>query len=100
MLLLADYVLADEALSSGYAYQVCPRQELEGAAHALAHRLIGLSSVTQVAVTESLRRLVMEQSLKDQNLRSEEGREGKECVSTLILRWSLKHYIKRSNTCG
>lgn len=68
MLLLADYVSADEALSCGYAYQVCPKQELEGAAHALAHRLMGLSAVTQVAVKESLRRLVMEQSLNDDDL--------------------------------
>ena len=68
MLLLADYVSADEALSCGYAYQVCPQQELEGAAHALADRLMGLSFVTQEAVKESLRRLVMEQSQKDDDL--------------------------------
>jgi enoyl-CoA hydratase len=68
MLLLADYVSADEALSCGYVYQVCPQSELEAAAHALAGRLTGLSFVTQEAVKESLRRLVMEQSLDDDDL--------------------------------
>src|SRR5690606_20571049 len=71
MLLLADYVSADEALSCGYAYQVCPQQELEGAAHALAGRLMGLSFVTQEAVKGSLRRLAMEPSQKGEDLDEE-----------------------------
>ncbi|MGB3288694.1 MAG: enoyl-CoA hydratase [Burkholderiaceae bacterium] len=68
MLLLADYISADEALSCGYAYQVCPREELESTAHALAVKLIGLSSVTQQAAKESLRRITVEQNLSDEDL--------------------------------
>jgi enoyl-CoA hydratase/carnithine racemase len=68
MLLLAEYVSADEASSCGYAYQICTQSELDHAAHALAGRLMGLSSVTQRAVKESLRRLVVEQRLDDDDL--------------------------------
>ncbi|HUH58831.1 MAG TPA: enoyl-CoA hydratase [Candidimonas sp.] len=68
MLLLAEYVSAEEASSCGYAYEVCAQNELDGAAHALAGRLMGLSAVTQRAVKESLRRLVVEQRLDDDDL--------------------------------
>lgn len=68
MLLLAEYIAADEAFACGYAYQVCPPNEIESSSHALAGKLMDLSAVTQRAVKESLRRLVVEQSLDDDDL--------------------------------
>jgi enoyl-CoA hydratase len=68
MLLLADYVAAQEALACGYVYEVCKQGELEQATHALAQRLIALSPVTQKAVKESLRRIVVEQNFDDEDL--------------------------------
>jgi enoyl-CoA hydratase/carnithine racemase len=68
MLMLADYLSADEALACGYVHEICAREALEDAAHALAQRLIALSPVTQQAVKESLRRIVIEQRLDDEDL--------------------------------
>lgn len=68
MLLLADYLTADEALACGYVYQVCAPGLLQEAAHTLAERLMALSPVTQKAVKESLRRIVVEQRLDDDDL--------------------------------
>lgn len=68
MLLLADYLSAQEALSCGYVYDVHGQDELDNAAHALAQRLMALSPVTQKAVKESLRRIVVEQRLDDEDL--------------------------------
>jgi enoyl-CoA hydratase/carnithine racemase len=68
MLLLADYLTADEALACGYVYQVCAPGLLQEAAHTLAQRLMALSPVTQKAVKESLRRIVVEQRLDDDDL--------------------------------
>jgi enoyl-CoA hydratase len=68
ILLLADYLSAQEALSCGYVYDVHAQDELDQAAHALAQRLIALSPVTQKAVKESLRRIVIEQRLDDEDL--------------------------------
>jgi len=68
MLLLADYVAAQEALACGYVYEVCGQGALEQAAHTLAQRLIALSPVTQKAVKESLRRIVVEQRFDDEDL--------------------------------
>ncbi|CAB3647062.1 Short-chain-enoyl-CoA hydratase [Paraburkholderia phenoliruptrix] len=68
MLMLADYLGADEALACGYVHEICAREALEDAAHALAQRLIALSPVTQQAVKESLRRIVIEQRLDDEDL--------------------------------
>ena len=68
MLMLADYLSAEEALACGYVYDVCGQDELGNAAHALAERLIALSPVTQKAVKESLRRIVVEQRLDDEDL--------------------------------
>lgn len=68
MLLLADYIAAHEALGCGYVYEVCKQGELEQSAQALAQRLIELSPVTQKAVKESLRRLVVEQNFDDEDL--------------------------------
>jgi enoyl-CoA hydratase/carnithine racemase len=68
MLMLAEFLSADDASSCGYVYQVCAQAELDGAAQKLAERLMALSAVTQRAVKESLRRLVVEQSLEDDDL--------------------------------
>jgi enoyl-CoA hydratase len=57
MLLLADYV-----------YEVCSQDALQEAAHTLAQRLMALSPVTQKAVKESMRRIVVEQRLDDEDL--------------------------------
>ncbi|SEJ42039.1 enoyl-CoA hydratase [Paraburkholderia diazotrophica] len=68
MLMLADYLGADEALACGYVYEVCAKDALNAAARALARRLSALSQVTQHAVKESLRRIVVEQRLDDEDL--------------------------------
>ncbi|CAN7561777.1 enoyl-CoA hydratase [Paraburkholderia terricola] len=68
MLLLADYLTAQEASACGFVYDVCPQDALQDAAHALAQRLIALSPVTQKAVKESVRRIVVEQRLDDEDL--------------------------------
>lgn len=68
MLLLADYLPASEVLACGYVYDVCAAEALQDAAHALAQRLMALSPVTQKAVKESLRRIVVEQRLDDDDL--------------------------------
>src|SRR5690606_4739988 len=68
MLLLAEYITAREAADCGYVYEVCPSEGLEAGAHALAQRLVGLSQVTQQAVKESLRRIVIEHRLDDEDL--------------------------------
>ncbi|MBN3765867.1 enoyl-CoA hydratase [Burkholderia sp. Ac-20365] len=68
MLLLADFLSADEALACGYVYEICKKDTFEDAAKTLAQRLGGLSQVTQHAVKESLRRIVVEQRLDDEDL--------------------------------
>jgi enoyl-CoA hydratase/carnithine racemase len=49
-------------------YGVFTQDALQDAAHALAQRLIALSPVTQKAVKESLRRIVVEQRFDDEDL--------------------------------
>ncbi|KQP23544.1 enoyl-CoA hydratase [Pseudorhodoferax sp. Leaf267] len=68
MLLLAEYLNADEALACGYVHAVCAPGELQASAHALADRLMGLSPVTHKAVKESIRRIVVEQRLEDDDI--------------------------------
>ncbi|MET1114183.1 MAG: enoyl-CoA hydratase [Comamonas sp.] len=68
MLLLAEYIDAAEALSCGYVYEACAAEQLNDRAMALAARLMPLSGVTQAAVKESMRRIVIEQSLADDDL--------------------------------
>lgn len=68
MLLLAEYIDASEALSCGFIYEACAAEQLGERATALAERLMALSGVTQAAVKESLRRIVVEQSLEDDDL--------------------------------
>jgi enoyl-CoA hydratase/carnithine racemase len=68
MLLLAEYLTAQQALACGYVYHVCSQDTLQDDAHTLAQRLTALSPVTQRAVKESLRRMVVEQRLDDEGL--------------------------------
>jgi enoyl-CoA hydratase len=68
MLLLADFIGAEEAHACGYVYEVVAKDALEAAARGLAQRLTALSPVTQHAVKESLRRLITEQRLDDEDL--------------------------------
>jgi enoyl-CoA hydratase/carnithine racemase len=68
MLMLADFLNADEMLACGFVYEVCSPAALQDSAQALAARLMALSPVTQKAVKESLRRIVMEQRLDDDDL--------------------------------
>ncbi|SEL17624.1 Enoyl-CoA hydratase/carnithine racemase [Pseudoxanthomonas sp. GM95] len=68
MLMLADFVDAPEALACGYVHQIAQADELEASALALAQRLPPLSQVTQHAVKESIRRVVMEHSFSDDDL--------------------------------
>lgn len=68
MLLLAEYLTAQEALACGYVQAVCGQDALQATAHALADRLMGLSPVTHKAVKESIRRIVVEQRLDDEDL--------------------------------
>ncbi|WP_345815792.1 enoyl-CoA hydratase [Paraburkholderia sp. PREW-6R] len=68
MLMLADYLTAQEVEACGFVYQVCAQHALQDAAHTLAQRLMTLSPVTQKAVKESLRRIVVEQRLDDEDL--------------------------------
>ncbi|PYE19574.1 enoyl-CoA hydratase/carnithine racemase [Paraburkholderia silvatlantica] len=68
MLLLAEFLDAGEALACGYVYDVCDQDMLDSVARSLAQRLIGLSAVTQQAAKESLRRIVVEQRMDDDDL--------------------------------
>ncbi len=68
MLMLADYLTAQEAADCGYVYEVSAQSALETTARTLAERLMALSPVTQKAVKESLRRIVVEQRLDDEDL--------------------------------
>lgn len=68
MLLLADALPASEMLDCGYVLALHEPAALQQAALALAERLAGLSLVTQSAVKESLRRLVVESSPDDADL--------------------------------
>lgn len=68
MLLLADYLAANEAQACGYIHQICAQEDLHDAALDLARKLSALSPVTQAAAKESLRRLVVEHSLEDADL--------------------------------
>ncbi|GAB7534333.1 enoyl-CoA hydratase [Burkholderia sp. 3C] len=68
MLLLADFIDAAEAKHCGYAYEVVTKEHIDASATALAQRLAALSPVTQHAVKESLRRLVVEHRFDDDDL--------------------------------
>jgi enoyl-CoA hydratase/carnithine racemase len=68
MLMLADFLSAEEALACGYVYETCAQDALDTTARNLAQRLGSLSAVTQRAVKESVRRIVVEQRLDDEDL--------------------------------
>ncbi len=58
MLLLAESMLADEALACGYLHAVCTADDLEATRDALCDTLGQLAPVTQAVSKEILRRLV------------------------------------------
>lgn len=58
MLLLAQFVTADEALSCGYLESVCEADALDSAAQDLCQRLSVLAPVTQSAMKAGLQRLI------------------------------------------
>lgn len=58
MLMLAEVLAADEALSCGFLLQAVEPVEMDGALHALCGRLAALAPVTQRVSKEGLRRLV------------------------------------------
>ena len=60
MLLLAELLSAEEALSCGYLQQVCEPSELDAASAALSERLASLAPVTQHVTKESLQRLLLQ----------------------------------------
>jgi enoyl-CoA hydratase len=68
MLMLAEYIDVHEAMDCGFVYSACAPEELQAASHHLALKLADLSRVTQQSVKESVRRIVVEQSLVDQDL--------------------------------
>jgi enoyl-CoA hydratase/carnithine racemase len=68
MLLLADYLSAEQAQACGFVHAAAPADRLEPQARELAAQLMALSGTTQAAVKESLRRIVVEQRLDDEDL--------------------------------
>ena len=68
MLMLSDFLGAADAQACGYVDEVAAKGEVEAAALALAQRLVALSPVTQHAVKEGLRRIVIDHSLEDEDL--------------------------------
>lgn len=68
MLLLAEYLSAEQAEACGFVHAVVPAERLQPEALALAGQLMALSGTTQAAVKESLRRIVVEQRLDDEDL--------------------------------
>ena len=66
MLMLAENLMADEALACGFLLQVCKATEIDVALARLCERLCGFAPVTQAVTKEGLRRL------KNQNLPSDE----------------------------
>lgn len=68
MLLLAEALSAEQAQACGFVHAVVPAPQLCAQAQALAGRLAGLSGTTQAAVKESMRRIVVEHRMDDQDL--------------------------------
>ena len=68
MLLLADYLSADEALNCGFVQSIVSAETLIGESQQLAGKLMALSGTTQAAVKESLRRIVVDIDLHDDDL--------------------------------
>ena len=68
MLLLADYLSADEALNCGFVQSIVSAETLIDESQQLADKLMALSGTTQAAVKESLRRIVVDNDLHDDDL--------------------------------
>ncbi|MEK9952648.1 MAG: enoyl-CoA hydratase/isomerase family protein [Curvibacter sp.] len=68
MLLLAEFIGADEALACGCLQTVAAPAELDAAAQALAQKLAALAPVTQRVSKEGLRRLAVHQLPADADL--------------------------------
>lgn len=68
MLLLAESLSAEQAEACGFVHAVVSSDQLPTRARELAERLMGLSGTTQAAVKESLRRIVAEHQLDDEDL--------------------------------
>jgi enoyl-CoA hydratase len=58
MLMLAEFIEADEALACGFLHQVCEAPQLEAACTELVRRLAALAPITQQVSKEALRRLL------------------------------------------
>jgi enoyl-CoA hydratase/carnithine racemase len=81
MLMLADMIGADEALSCGYLHQLAAPDEIDGATAALVQRLTTLAPVTQKVSKQALSRLVQHSAPEAEDLirqayGSEDFREG------------------------
>jgi enoyl-CoA hydratase/carnithine racemase len=81
MLMLADMIGADEALSCGYLHQLAAPDEIDGATAALVQRLTALAPVTQKVSKQALSRLVQHSAPEAEDLirqayGSEDFREG------------------------
>jgi enoyl-CoA hydratase/carnithine racemase len=81
MLMLADMIDADEALSCGYLHQLAAPDEIDRATAALVQRLTTLAPVTQQVSKEALSRLVQHSAPEAEDLirqayGSEDFREG------------------------
>ncbi|MGN1056188.1 MAG: enoyl-CoA hydratase [Comamonas sp.] len=69
MLILAEFLDAQEALQCGYVYSIhTDKQNLDIAIDILSESLIKLSPVSQAACKESIRRIVVEHSLFDEDI--------------------------------
>jgi len=68
MLMLAEYIDAQQAMAGGYLQAILSRESLHDGALALARGLAALSQVTQSAVKESLRGIQVDQDLADADL--------------------------------
>jgi enoyl-CoA hydratase/carnithine racemase len=88
MLLLAELLTADEALSCGFLHRICASEELDPTAESLVKGLIGLAPVTQAVAKETLRRLSNSQLPDGDDLvrRSYGSEDFKEGVAAFIER--------------
>ena len=68
MLLLAEFIGAEEALACGYLHEVCAAGEIDAAMQRLAGRLAALAPVTQAVSKEGLRRLLVHELPGDEDL--------------------------------
>jgi len=68
MLLLAEFIGAEEALACGYLHEVCAAEQIEASAQRIAARLAVLAPVTQAVSKEGLRRLQVHALPPDEDL--------------------------------